>query len=594
MLAYSFQSLLRLIQSVERPCIVCSKIPFEQMEIKALLSTHFVESVILESKDQKLLEAFPDRIGFYSNCGRNWQLPKKITADIYYVGRWEELGAKVTWLAARIGIQRIHTSSLFYKTCITRGIISVVIKKSITSLFYRLRQSPLGKLVFEIGARLFKSQTCTRPVFYIEQYLFSRRLNSIKKLPLPISDIPIEWNQEKIVFVGGTLGPGGAERQLVMTLLGLLARGYQDIHFLHHAPMQKPNDFYLSKLIEAGISFSQIDQIGNRITLPDRIEAILEQYLSALGDLGMEIASYAREFFIRRPNVVHIWLDHMNVVAGLAALIVGVPRIVLSCRSFSPAHFAFIQPYMRPIYLLLEKFPNVIFLNNSKAGSLDYKKWLGTKTLKIHVIRNGFDFSSLPSRQELLNLRCQYRRYLSIPISAPVVGVIMRISEEKRPHLWIEIARLVGLFIPEAHFLIVGDGPMRKQVEEAARKVLQDRIHFPGHEKDVYKTIAAMDLFLMTSRIEGLPNVLIETQAVGVPPVAIDVGGVRETMENGKSGWVIPTSKPLILSDKVISLLKEKTELMKATHHSKKFVLNNFNMKRMVDETLIAYGYDAK
>ena len=103
-----------------------------------------------------------------------------------------------------------------------------------------------------------------------------------------------------------------------------------------------------------------------------------------------------------------------------------------------------------------------------------------------------------------------------------------------------------------------------------------------------------MDLFLMTSRIEGLPNVLIETQAVGVPPVAIDVGGVRETMENGKSGWVIPTSKPLILSDKVISLLKEKTELMKATHHSKKFVLNNFNMKRMVDETLIAYGYDAK
>ncbi len=581
MLSRSFQSLFSLIERMGRPCTVCLRVPLDQPEIEALLSQFLVESIILESENQDLLAAFPDRIGFYSKCGRYWQLPKKITADMFYVGRWNEFGARVAWLAVRVGIRHIHTLTMFSKVYTSHRTIRVAIEKSLKSLFYRLPH--LGKL--ELGTGL---------VFWFEQYLFSRRLHAIENLPLPISDIPIVWNQEKIVLVGGTLGPGGAERQLATTLLGLFERGYQDVHFLYHAPMRKPNDFYLPQLIEAGISFSQIDHMGNYNTLPDRIEVKLQQYLFLLGDLGIEIATYAREFYIRRPNVVHIWLDQMNVVAGLAALLVGVPRIILSCRSLSPANFAFIQPYMRPIYLLLAKFSNVTFLNNSKAGSIDYKKWLGTTSLRIQIIRNGFDFSSLPSPQELLNLRGKYRRHLGIPTAALVVGVIMRISEEKRPLLWLDIARQVTSFMPEVHFLIVGDGPMRQQVEQVGKEVLQNRIHFPGHEKDNYMTIAAMDLFLMTSRIEGLPNVLLETQAVGVPPVAIDVGGVGEAMKNGESGWAIPTTDVSILCDKVVSLLVDKAALTKASHFGRKFALNEFGVKRMIDETLLAYGYDGK
>ncbi len=580
MLSLSFQSLFSFIERMGRPCTVCLRVPLDRPEIEALLSQLLVESIILESENQDLLVAFPDRIGFYSKCGRDWQLPKKIAADMFYVGHWNSFGARVAWLAVRVGIRHIHTFSIFRQTYTSHRIISVAIEKSLRSLFYRLRQSPLGKLA--------------EHVFWVEQYLFSRRLHAIENLPLPISDIPIVWNQEKIVLVGGTLGPGGAERQLVTTLLGLFERGYQDVHFLHHAPMRKPNDFYLPQLIEAGISFSQIDLMGNYITLPDRIEVKLEQYLFLLGDLGIEIAAYAREFYIRRPNVVHIWLDQMNVVAGLAALLIGVPRIILSCRSLSPANFAFIQPYMHPIYLLLSKFSNVTFLNNSKAGSIDYKKWLGTRSLKIQIVRNGFDFSNLPSPQELLHLRGKYRRHLGIPTAALVVGVIMRISEEKRPLLWLDIARQVKSFMPEVHFLIVGDGPMCQQVKQVGKKVLQNRIHFPGHEKDIYMTIAAMDLFLMTSRIEGLPNVLIETQAVGVPPVAIDVGGVGEAMKNGESGWAIPTPDVSILCDKVVSLLVDKAALTKASHFGRKFALNEFGVKRMIDETLLAYGYDEK
>lgn len=577
----SFTRLFDVIQRVGQPCIVCSRVPLKHPDVVALLSLPLVEGVILESEDRELLAAFPRRLGFYTKSGSDWQLPAQVVADMVYVGRWTDFGARVAWLAWRAGIRRIHNASAF-QSHHTRSSIRVAIEKSLRSLLYRLWQSPLRRKLAE----------STGLAFQLEQYLFSRRLQVIEGLPLPITAAPGEWQQGKIVMVGGTLGPGGAERQLTATLLGLFARGQRDVHFLHHSPMHKPNDFFLPQLIEAGIPFSQVDLFGDSNPASPGLEEALEQRLAPLGDLGAEVAAYAREFFVRRPEIVHVWLDHINVVAGLAALLVGVPRIVLSCRSLSPVHFAFIQPYMRPIYRLLAKFPHVTFLNNSEAGASDYKRWLGVTSLKIQVVRNGFDFSILPPPQELPHLRSEYRRRHGIPADAPVVGVIMRISEEKRPLLWIEIARQIAQKIPKAHFLIVGNGPMRDQVEKVAQSALPKIIHFPGHERNAAMAMAAMDMFLLTSRIEGLPNVLIEAQAIGVPPVAIDAGGARETMKNEETGWVITTSNASVIADKVASLLVDKPALAVAARCGSAFVRREFSAQRMIDKTLHCYGYD--
>ena len=157
-LSRSFQSLLTLIERMGRPCTVCLRVPLDQPEIEVLLSQSLVESTILESENQDLLAAFPDRIGFYSKCGRDWQLPKKIAANMFYVGRWNEFGARVAWLAVRVGIRHIHTLSMFRQTYTSHLTIRVAIEKSLKSLFYRLRQSPLGKLA--LGTEL---------VFWFEQ-----------------------------------------------------------------------------------------------------------------------------------------------------------------------------------------------------------------------------------------------------------------------------------------------------------------------------------------------------------------------------------------------------------------------------------------
>lgn len=575
----SLTRLFDVIQRVGQPCMVCARVSLKHSDVAALLSQPLVEGVILESENRELLAAFPRRLGFYTKSGSDWQLPAQVVADMVYVGRWTDFGARVAWLAWRAGIRRIHHASAF-QSHHTRGTFWMAIEKSLRSLLYRLWQLPLRR----------KLADSTELAFRLEEYLFSRRLRLFEDLLLPIPDAPTVWQKGKIVVVGGTLGPGGAERQLTATLLGLFARGHRDLHFLHHSPMHKPNDFFLPQLIEAGIPFSQVDLIGDSNPASPGIDEELEQRLAPLGDLGAEVAAYAREFLVRRPEIVHVWLDHMNVVAGLAALLVGVPRIVLSCRSLAPVHFAFIQPYMRPIYRLLAKFPNVTFLNNSEAGAADYRRWLGITTLKIQVVRNGFDFSILPSPQELPQLRSEYRRRLGIPADVPVIGVIMRISEEKRPLLWIEIARLVAQKIPNAHFLMVGNGPMRDQVEKVAQSALPEKIHFPGHERNAAMAMAAMDLFLLTSRIEGLPNVLIEAQAVGVPPMTLDVGGARETLDDERTGWLMKSADPAQVADKIKSLFKNREHLDAVSRNGPKFVATHFSHARMLDDTMAVYG----
>src|SRR5581483_2236537 len=134
---------------------------------------------------------------------------------------------------------------------------------------------------------------------------------------------------------------------------------------------------------------------------------------------------------------------------------------------------------------------------------------------------------------------------MSIPGDAPVVGTVFRMSEEKQPLLWMEIAAGVRRAIPDARFLVVGDGPLREAVElRAQREDLNGAVHFAGYDSQPLRAIVDMDLFLLTSRAEGLPNVLIEAQAVGVPVVTTPVGGAPETIDHGRTGVVLEGADP--------------------------------------------------
>src|SRR4029078_11664691 len=89
-----------------------------------------------------------------------------------------------------------------------------------------------------------------------------------------------------------------------------------------------------------------------------------------------------------------------------------------------------------------------------------------------------------------------------------------------------------------AHFVICGDGPMRDEMAKYAVVLgIADRVHMPGARSNICSWFKMMDVVMLTSRHEGLPNVLLEAQSLGVPVVAPNVGGMSEVVAHGVTGW---------------------------------------------------------
>jgi len=390
-----------------------------------------------------------------------------------------------------------------------------------------------------------------------------------------------------VLMMIGTLGPGGAERQLVATARALRAGEKLDVDVAVAcvslaAPAQR---FFQADLEAAHIDVALIGA-EPEIAMPDELRELLRTLPSELH----EVRQYATTLWARRPQIAHLWLDEINTKGGLAAVLTGVPKIIVSQRSLPPTNFIFHQPHMRETYRWLARRPNVFMINNSEAGARAYEAWLGLPGGTIGVVRNGYAFSDseIASHQAA---RGRYREQTGIPAGAPVVGAVMRFSEEKQPQLWLEIAAHVRAVLPDAHFLIVGDGPLRKSLEKRALQPdLAGSVHFVGHLKDALDAIVDMDLLLLTSRVEGLPNVLVEAQFLGVPVAATPVGGAPEALDHGRSGWLLDGGAPLANAERIVALLKNTEWRKAAAEHGPRFVRERFSMRRAIDETLALYG----
>lgn len=148
--------------------------------------------------------------------------------------------------------------------------------------------------------------------------------------------------------------------------------------------------------------------------------------------------------------------------------------------------------------------------------------------------------------------RDEKRRELGLPADAPLIGSVGRLTEQKAYDLFLKAAALVQARLPEAHFLLVGDGPLAADLQaQADRLGLAARVTFTGARRDVEELLPILDVFVNSSHWEGLPTVMLESMAARVPVVATNVSGNRELVRDGENGRLVPPNDPSALAQAV-------------------------------------------
>lgn len=402
--------------------------------------------------------------------------------------------------------------------------------------------------------------------------------------------LPATTADKRVLFTIGTLGSGGSERQLVNTAIALKKAGIYEPVVSCMKLSDKHSRFYLPMLEENGIRVIDASQIIDNGLSQDAAKAltVIEPSISGVNEtLKWDIIRMYLVMMQESPMIVHSFLDDTNVKAGLAAVAADVDLTILSVRSVAPDNFALLQNYMRPIYKLLLKKKNVVLCANSQAGIDDYRRWLQHQGQPMSLIYNGMDLSLLIEQEED---KKWLRQTYSIPDNALVLGSVMRLTEEKGPLLWARMVVDISRRLPNVHFVLVGDGPLRPEVESIITSArITRRVHLVGRTQQVGRILTELDLFVLTSRMEGLPNALIEAQAAGVAVVTTPAGGAPEAVSKGTTGSVAPGFGITDLSDECVRLLECPQTLGTMGKNGPAFVKQKFGLQRAINETMSLY-----
>jgi glycosyltransferase involved in cell wall biosynthesis len=219
---------------------------------------------------------------------------------------------------------------------------------------------------------------------------------------------------------------------------------------------------------------------------------------------------------------VHAWLYIANALAWGATCFDRSRPLITSARNCK------VQGRLSQLANLLAFQRSLAIVVNSRDVAAYIVRHYRAPQGRMRVIYNGIDterFHPGPAARDLVG---------------PVV-TIGRLVEQKNHALFLQAAARLAGECADVRFVIVGDGPLRPALEEQARSLgIGDRVSFTGERRDVEEILRTASLFWLTSRWEGLPNVVLEAMASGVPAIATDVGGTRELIRAGVDGYVVP------------------------------------------------------
>ncbi|WP_420794783.1 glycosyltransferase family 4 protein [Desulforamulus reducens] len=286
-----------------------------------------------------------------------------------------------------------------------------------------------------------------------------------------------------------------------------------------------------------------------------------------------------------RTTILHTHSSKAALVGRVAGIIARTPVII-----FTVHNSIFYEEWSRlkkKIYSTVEKIlarftDRIITVSEALKQELLVKEDLSPT--RLTTIYNGIEVEKFTTQSDLNEIRQSF----NIPESSMIIGTIARLAPQKGVSYLLKAASHLKEY--NVTFLVVGDGPLRQELEqEVSERGLQNRVIFAGKRDNIPEILSILDIFVLPSVTEGLPLTILEAMAASKPVVATRVGGVPEAIVEGKTGLVVSPKDPEALAVALAGLLGERDRLNRMGQNGQKHASEKFTVNLMVEKTMDLY-----
>jgi len=339
----------------------------------------------------------------------------------------------------------------------------------------------------------------------------------------------------------------GGQAQVLGLCRGLLARGHEQLVLAPRGPLA-------DRIVAAGIPWQ-------------RFESANDLDFVAGWRLARALAGYG-------PDIVHLHSGRAHALGARAAG--GRPVLVSRRVDFDiSSGLARRLKYARGVdrYLCISEGVRRVLVKG------------GISPERLAVVPSGIDLERWRRLPDPAALRAR----LGLMPGTPVLGTIAALAPHKDLFNLLAAAALVRERVPEARWVVFGEGELRAALErDRAARGLESIVLFPGFLENVGEALALMDVFVLSSYLEGLGTSVLDAQAAGVCVVATETGGVPEMIASGDNGWLVPPRDPKALAGAVEEALAHPEERARRAARARETV-RRFSLDATVEATLAAY-----